>query len=73
MAAIPMIHTINKPTIPTILWLSGQSNSPACIQCTNDPTNPLCKGIMDNKMAEGQGGFGTPEAGASPNDFNVGI
>jgi hypothetical protein len=46
--------------------------NPACIQCANDPTNAMCKGLTDNKVAEGQAGFGGPEGTHSPSDFNVG-
>jgi hypothetical protein len=47
-------------------------SNPACIQCTSDPSHPLCKGLTNNKMAEGQAGFGGPENTGTPSDFNVG-
>jgi hypothetical protein len=61
---------LNNPNDP--YGCQSNPNSPACIQCANDPTNPMCKGLTENKMAEGQAGFGGPEVGRSPSDFNVG-
>lgn len=66
----PYNQQANNPNDP--YGCQTNPSSPACIQCTNDPTNPMCKGLMDNKIAEGQAGFGGPEGGPSPNDFNVG-
>jgi hypothetical protein len=60
----------NNPTDP--YGCQTNPSNPACIQCTNDPTNSMCKGLMETKMAEGQAGFGVPEVDRSPGDFNVG-
>jgi hypothetical protein len=66
----PYNQQANNPNDP--YGCQTNPGNPACIQCTNDPSHPLCKGLTDNKMTEGQAGFGGPESTRSASDFNVG-